>query len=103
MFCNLHHHTDLDRGMTPDEIRGTIRDLAVAVGLSKTVSGYSLRRSWATHSYLRDRNAIGPISLQLRHERISTTVRYIEDLECHLLKVRRGRAALTEAKSATHH
>lgn len=85
LFHNVHHHTDLDRGMTPGEIRDAIRDLAVAVGLPKTVSGYSLRRSWATHTYLRDRNAVGRIMLQLRHERISTTVRYIEDLECHVL------------------
>jgi integrase len=85
LFHNVHHHTDLDRGMEPGEIRDTIRDLAVSVGVPATVSGYSLRRSWATHTYLRDRNAVGQISLQLRHGRINTTVRYIEDLACHLL------------------
>lgn len=85
LFHNVHHHTDLDRGMEPGEVRDAIRDLATAVGLAKTVSGYSLRRSWATHTYLRDRDAIGRISLQLRHVLISTTVRYIEDLECNLL------------------
>jgi integrase len=85
LFHNVHHHTDLDRGLTTDEIRGTVRDLAVAVGLPRTVSAYSLRRSWATHTYLRDRNSIGRICLQLRHERIDTTMRYIEDLGTHLL------------------
>lgn len=85
LFHNVHHHTDLDRGLTTDEIRGTVRDLAVAVGLPKTVSAYSLRRSWATHTYLRDRDSIGRISLQLRHGQIDTTMRYIEDLGTHLL------------------
>lgn len=85
LFHNVHHHTDFDRGLTTDEIRGILRDQAVAVGLPKTVSGYSLRRSWATHTYLRDRDSIARISLQLRHERIDTTMRYIEDLATHLL------------------
>ncbi|MDQ6797906.1 MAG: site-specific integrase, partial [Actinomycetota bacterium] len=85
LFHTVHHHTDADRGLTTDEIRGTVRDLAVAVGLPKTVSAYSLRRSWATHTYLRDRDSIGRISLQLRHARIDTTMRYIEDLGTHLL------------------
>lgn len=85
LFHNLHHHTDLGRGLATGEIRDIVRDQAVAVGLAKTVSGYSLRRSWATHTYLRDRDSIGRISLQLRHERIDTTMRYIEDLTTHLL------------------
>lgn len=85
LFHNVHHHTDLERGMTTGEIRGVLQDLAVAVGLPKTVSGYSLRRSWATHTYLRNRDSIGQISLQLRHGQVNTTMRYIEDLHTHLL------------------
>lgn len=85
LFHNLHHHTDLERGLTTGEMRSILRDQAVAVGLPKTVSGYSLRRSWATHTYLRDPASIGQVSLQLRHTRIDTTMRYIEDLGSHLL------------------
>ena len=85
LFANVHHHTDLDRGMTTDEIRGVVRDHAVQFGLPATVSGHSLRRSWATHEYLRDRDALGAISLHLRHTAIDTTVRYIERLDLHLV------------------
>lgn len=86
LFANVHHHTDLDRGMTTKEIRGVICDLAVQLGLPATVSGHSLRRSWATHEYLRDRDGLGAISLHLRHAGIDTTVRYIERLDLHLVE-----------------
>lgn len=85
LFGNVHHAADLERGMTTDEIRGVLADLAAQVALPKTVSGHSLRRSWATHTYLRDRDALGAISLHLRHTRIDNTVRYIEDLALHLV------------------
>jgi len=85
LFGNVHHAAELDRGMTTDEIRGVLADLAAQVGLPATVSGHSLRRSWATHAYLRDRDALGAISLHLRHSRVDNTVRYIEDLALHLV------------------
>lgn len=85
LFGNVHHAADLDRGMTTDEIRGVLADLAAQVGLPATVSGHSLRRSWATHAYLRDRDALGAISLHLRHSRVDNTVRYIEDLALRLV------------------
>lgn len=85
LFHNVHHGTEIDRGITTGEIREVLRDLAGAVGLPSTVSGHSLRRSWATHAYLRDRDALGAISLHLRHSRIDNTVRYIEDLALHLV------------------
>lgn len=85
LFANVHHHVDLGRGMTTDEIRSVLRDLAAQVGVMAAVSGHSLRRSWATHAYLRDRDGLGAISVHLRHRRIDTTVRYIEDLAVHLL------------------
>ncbi len=84
LFSNVHHST-AEGGMTADEVRGAIQDLAVAAGLPKTVSGHSLRRSWATHTYLKDRDSVGLISLHLRHSRIDNTVRYIEDLALHLV------------------
>lgn len=62
-----------------------LRDLAGAVGLPSAVSGHSLRRRWATHAYLRDRESLGAISLHLRHSRINKTVRYLEDLALHLV------------------
>ncbi len=85
LFANVHHAAGLDRGMTTDEIRAALADLAAQIGLPTTVSGHSLRRSWATHAYLRDRDALGAISLHLRHSRIDNTVRYIEDLALHLV------------------
>lgn len=85
LFGNVHHARDGDRGVTPDEVRGVLQDLAAQVGLPRTVSAHSLRRSWATHAYLRDPESIGAISIHLRHRRIANTVRYIEDLTCHLL------------------
>ena len=85
LFGTVHHSLDTDRGMTPDELRGVLQDLAVQVGLPPTVSVHSLRRSWATHAYLRDPDSLGTISLHLRHARIINTARYIEDLTTHLL------------------
>jgi len=85
LFGTVHHSLDTDRGMTPDELRGVLQDLAVQVGLPPTVSVHSLRRSWATHAYLRDPDSLGEISLHLRHARIINTARYIEDLTTHLL------------------
>lgn len=86
LFHNLHHRTEADRGMTAGEIRKVIAEQARAAGVvDAPVSGYSLRRSWATHTYLRDRDSIGQIALQLRHRRVDTTIRYIEDLATHLL------------------
>ena len=85
LFANVHHGSNLDRGMTTDEIRAVVRGLAGSVGLEAAVSAHSLRRSWATHTYLRDRDAPGVISLHLRHSNIDVTVRYIEDLALHLV------------------
>ena len=85
LFGTVHHSLDTDRGMTPDELRGGLQDLAVQVGLPPTVSVHSLRRSSATHAYLRDPDSLGAISLHLRHARIANTARYIEDLTPQLL------------------
>lgn len=71
--------------MTIDEVRGVVGDLAARVGLPSTVSGHLLRRSWATHAYLRGPDSLGAISLHLRHSRIDNTVRYVEDLALHLV------------------
>ena len=67
------------------DLRGVVQELAVRTGLPSTVSGYSLRRSWATHRYLAEPNDLGRISLQLGNASIDTTVRYIEDLRTHQL------------------
>lgn len=71
LFCTLHHGR---RGvavggeaLTAREIRDVIGDMAVRAGLPAGVSGYSLRRSWATHQYLRDPLRLPVISAQLRH------------------------------------
>lgn len=89
LFTALHHRAPgrVAEGahMPAGDLRGVVQDLAVRAGLSATVSGYSLRRSWATHRYLADPNVLGRISLQLRHSSIDTTVRYVEDLRTHHL------------------
>lgn len=82
MFTALHHRAPGRRAqgahMPAGDIREVVGDLAGLVGLS--ASGYSLRRSWATHRWLEDPNSLGRISLQLRHAAADVTVRYIEDL-----------------------
>lgn len=87
LFTALHHRAPgrVAEGahMPAGDLRGVVQDLAVRVGLPTTVSGYSLRRSWATHCYLADPNDLGRISLQLRHSSIDMTVRYVEDLRTH--------------------
>jgi integrase len=84
LFTALHHRAPQRRAegvyMPAGNIREAIGDLAGLVGLPGSVSGYSLRRSWATHRYLEDPNALGRISLQLRHTTADVTVRYIDDL-----------------------
>lgn len=89
LFCALHHRAPGRRvggeHMPAGDIRAVIGDLAGRVGLAAAVSGYSLRRSWATHRYLEDANDIGRVSLQLRHSSVDMTVRYVEDLRVGLL------------------
>lgn len=89
LFTALHHRAPgrvaAGAHMPAGDLRGVVQDLAVRAGLPATVSGYSLRRSWATHRYLADPNDLGRISLQLRHSSIDTTVRYVEDLRTHHL------------------
>jgi hypothetical protein len=84
LFCALHHRAPGRRAqganMPAGDIREVIGDLARLVGLPASVSGYSLRRSWATHCWLEDPNALARISLQLRHATADVTVRYIDDL-----------------------
>lgn len=89
LFCTLHHGR---RGvavggeaLSSGEIRDVIGDLAVRVGLPAGVSGYSLRRSWATHQYLRDPQRLPVISAQLRHSSFDMTAHYIDDLGLHML------------------
>lgn len=84
LFTHVHH---LAPGRVADgehlpsgSISGIVGEIAVRVGLPKEVSGFSLRRSWATHRYLADPNDLPAVSMQLRHASINMTVRYIEDL-----------------------
>ena len=89
LFTAVHHRAPgrVTQGvhMPVGDLRGVVQELAVRAGLPATVSGYSLRRSWATHRYLAAPNDLGRISLQLRHTSIDTTVRYVEDLRTHQL------------------
>jgi integrase len=90
LFTALHHRAPgrvaAGTFMPAGDLRDVIGQLAVRAGLPSTVSGYSLRRSWATHRYLSDPNDLGGISLQLRHASIDMTVRYVEDLRVHHLQ-----------------
>jgi integrase len=89
LFCTVHHGrrgtATGDEALSAGEIRDVIGDLAVRVGLGAGVSGYSLRRSWATHQYLWDPQRLAVISAQLRHSSVGMTGRYIDDLGLHLL------------------
>lgn len=88
LFCSIHHgsaNSAPGAALSDGEVRETIGDMAVAVGLANTVSGYSLRRSWATHEYLRDPNRLSLISRHLRHASVDMSARYIDDLGLHLL------------------
>ncbi len=84
LFTNVHHRAPGRKTagdhLPAGNIRVIIQDLAVSVGLPSTVSGYSLRRSWATHRYLADRHDLASIMMQLRHASMDMTVRYVEDL-----------------------
>lgn len=84
LFVNVHHRSAVrtvdDDRIPAGDLRGIIQSLAVRVGLPATVSGHSLRRSWATHRYLEDPDDLAAISRQLRHADGAMTVRYIEDL-----------------------
>lgn len=89
LFTALHHRAPRRRAtgshMPAGDIGRAIGDVAGLVGLPLSVSGYSLRRSWATHRWLEDPQALGRISLQLRHTTADVTVRYIEDLRLDAL------------------
>lgn len=89
LFCTVHHSTRAGAAggerMSDGEIRDAIGDLAVAAGLGSTVSGYSLRRSWATHEFLRDPGRVALISRHLRHASVDATTRYIDDLGLGLI------------------
>lgn len=89
LFATLHHGrrgtATGDEALSAGELRDVIGDLATRVGLDTGVSGYSLRRSWATHEYLRDPQRLAVISMQLRHSSVDMTARYIDDLGLHLL------------------
>ena len=84
VFTQVHHRSSKAsgryEGMTAGAVSNTIKERALAVGVGDDVSGYSLRRSWATHAWVRDPGQIGAISAKLRHSRIEITTRYIEDL-----------------------
>lgn len=88
LFPAVHHRgpvrSGVYEGLTAGSVREVIGDRAQAVGLDG-VSGYSLRRSWATHQYLTDPMAIAWVSARLRHARVEVTTRYIEDLHLELL------------------
>lgn len=84
LFANVHHRAPGRKTagdhLPAGNIRVIVQDLAASVGLPSTVSGYSLRRSWATHRYLADRHDLASIMMQLRHASMDMTVRYVEDL-----------------------
>jgi len=84
LFTNLHHRAPGRKAagdnLAAGNIRGIVQDVASSVGLPSTVSGYSLRRSWATHRYLADPHDLASITMQLRHASMDMTVRYVEDL-----------------------
>lgn len=88
LFPAVHHRgsvrSGVYEGLTADSVREVIGDRAHAVGL-EGVSGYSLRRSWATHQHLADPTALAWVSARLRHARLEVTTRYIEDLHLELL------------------
>lgn len=88
LFPAIHHQDSrrsaIYEGMTAGTVRDVVGDRAAAVGVSG-VSGYSLRRSWATHQHLADPALLAWVSLRLRHARIEVTTRYIEDLHLELL------------------
>jgi Phage integrase family len=89
LFCTLHHgRCGVPVGgeaLTAGEIRDVIGDMAVRAGLTASASGYSLRRSWATHQYLRDPDRLPVISAQLPHSSFDMTAHYIDDLGLHVL------------------
>lgn len=84
LFTNLHHRAPGRKTagdhLPAGNIRVIVQDRAASVGLPSTVSGYSLRRSWATHRYLADPHDLASITMQLRHASMDMTVRYVEDL-----------------------
>ena len=86
LFIPVHHQSSTrweeapDMRMPAGDIRESIQRLADRVGLPPGVSGYSLRRSWATHRYLEDPSSLELVSIQLRHSGIEMTARYIDDL-----------------------
>lgn len=90
LFIGLHHRAPgrVAEGdhLPSGSIAEIVRDLAVRAGVGVSVSGYSLRRSWATHRYLTDRDDVAAISVQLRHASLDMTVRYIEDLRVGLIE-----------------
>lgn len=89
LFCQIHHKSvhgsGLDDGsLVAERARVVIEARAKAAGITG-ISGYSLRRSWATHTWLRNPDDLGAIQIKLRHARQETTVRYIEDLRLSAL------------------
>jgi len=88
LFPTVHHRGAVRSGtydgLSAGSVREVIGDRATAVGVDG-VSGYSLRRSWATHQRLADPTAISWISAHLRHARVEVTTRYIEDLHLELM------------------
>ena len=85
LFTTVHHTgPDGSQRLTTGEIRSIVQGMATQVGLPDTVSGHSLRRTWATQAYLAG-VPLEDISAHLRHGKLDTTTRYIEDLELHLI------------------
>ncbi len=83
LFDVVHHRSktaDVYDGITAEAARRIIAKQAALVGLDGAATGHSLRRSWATHTYLADRNAFARISKHLRHANMSVTDRYISDI-----------------------
>jgi len=70
---------DCFTGLPPGVIRHRLTTLARSIGITTSISGYSLRRSAATLAYFAG-VGIEDISVLLRHADISSTARYLADL-----------------------
>lgn len=86
LFGQIHHGITADRGISAGEIRKVLAALAQRAGVESSVTAHSLRRSWATHSWLNGGDgALESIMVRLRHTGPEITGRYIEDLGVHVL------------------
>jgi hypothetical protein len=67
LFGQIHHGITADRGISAGEIRKVLAALAQRAGVESSVTAHSLRRSWATHSWLNGGDGLESIMVRLRH------------------------------------